>query len=56
MFSSLNRSQLSLVSLWVPGFLRLPRHTPDVSTYEVHRHQCFLFGGNVDRFGIRDMY
>ena len=55
-FSGLNRSRLSLISLWVPGFLRLPRHAPDVSAYEVHRHQCFLFGDNVNRFGIRNVY
>ena len=38
------------------GFFGYPWHTPDVSAYEVHRHQCFLFGDNADRFGIRNVY
>ena len=38
------------------GFFGYPWHTPDVSAYEVHRHQCFLFRDNADCFGIRNMY
>ena len=53
--SSLNHGRLSLVSLWV-GFFGYLWHAPDVSAYEVHHHQCFLFGDNADRFGIRNVY
>ena len=39
--------QGSFVYLW---------HAPDTSAYEVHYHQCFLFGDNMDHFGIRNVY
>ena len=54
-FSSLYHGRLSLVPLWVPGFLRLPKA----------RSWCFgirgalslmLFWGDADRFGIRNVY
>ena len=38
------------------GFFGYPWHALDISVYEVHRHQCFLFGENVDRFTIRNVY
>ena len=55
MFSGLHHGQLSLVSLWAPGFLRLPKE----------RFWCFnvrdalslvLFWDDADRFSIRNVY
>ena len=56
------RSRAYIMAGWVlfpygcQGFFVYPWHTPSASTYEVHCHQCFLFGNNADRFGIRNVY
>ena len=38
------------------SFLGYSWHVPGVSTYEVHRHQCFFFGDNTNCFEIRKAY
>ena len=40
----------------VRGSFVYPWRAPDASVYEVHCHQCFLFGDNVDCFDIRNVY
>ena len=56
------RSRVYIMAGWVlfpygcQGFFVYPWHAPDASAYEVHCHQCFLFGDNVNRFGIQNVY
>ena len=56
------RSWAYIMTGWVlfpygcQGFFVYPWHAPGASAYEVHCHQCFLFGDNTDRFGIRNVY
>ena len=38
------------------GFFIYPWHALGASAYEAHCHECFLFGDNADRFGIRKVY
>ena len=37
-------------------FFVYPWHAPGASAYEVHCHQCFLFGDNADHFDIQNVY
>ena len=56
------RSQAYIMTDWVlfpygcQGFFVYLWHAPGASVYEVHCHQCFLFGDNVNHFGIRNVY
>ena len=56
MFSGLNHGQLSLVSLWVPGFLRLPKARSRRFGVRGASSSMLSFGDNADRFGIRNVY
>ena len=56
------RSRAYIMAGWVlfpygyQGFFVYPWHAPGASTYEAYCHECFLFGDNADRFGIRKVY
>ena len=55
MFSGLYRGRLSLIPLWVPGFLRLPKARS--WRFSVRGAlSLMLFWDDADRFSIRNVY
>ena len=55
MFSGLYRGRLSLIPLWVPGFLRLPKARS--WRFGVRGAlSLMLFWDDADHFGIRNVY
>ena len=55
MFSGLYHGRLSLVPLWVPGFLHLAKAC-SWRFGERGALSLMLFWDDADRFGIRNMY
>ena len=55
MFSGLYRGRLSLIPLWVPGFLRLPK-VRSLRFGVRGALSLMLFWDDADRFGVRNAH